>query len=349
MTLDPRQRCFYTPQLSALARPAAISLALFTVACSTPAGPVLEAVEPTTTSTTNAPRTSTTQAVSTTSSIADPFLAQWTLLETGRSVPVVPQGTQEFAELLTFIERSIRGSDEVVVPAADLGHGEQIMIRALTRRIDTAEVLAALPDDIRPAIEAHLRARSELGRLHTAAPLETLPAWRIIDPAPKEDLLRFYQSAGEANGIDWQILAAINLVETGIGRIDGLSTAGARGPMQFLPTTWDEVAEGGDIDDPEDAIGGAARYLVRRGALDDISRGLWGYNNSDHYVNAVLEYAALMIEDPAVFDGLYHWEIYVGTTEGTLWLPSGSAFDEPTTPAEYLAENPWSRTQGEQT
>ena len=60
----------------------------------------------------------------------------------------------------------------------------------------------------------------------------------------------------------------MNLVETGMGRIDGISVANAQGPMQFLPTTWAEAGIGqGNIRDPHDAIQAAARYLVRRGGL----------------------------------------------------------------------------------
>jgi hypothetical protein len=129
-----------------------------------------------------------------------------------------------------------------------------------------------------------------------------------------------------------------------MGRIDGLSTAGAQGPMQFLPTTWEEVANGGDIDDPHDAIQGAARYLVQRGGLDDIRKGLWGYNNSDYYVDAVLTYAEMFADDPTTLRAVYHWEIYVGSTEGTLWLPVGFIADDGLTGAEYLADNPWAMT-----
>jgi hypothetical protein len=94
--------------------------------------------------------------------------------------------------------------------------------------------------------------------------------------------------------------------------------------MQFLPTTWAERGIGkGDIRDPHDAIQAAARYLVRRGGLQDIRKGLWGYNNSDHYGRAVLHYASLIEEDPRAYLGLYHWEIHFGTAAGDLWLPVG--------------------------
>ena len=64
----------------------------------------------------------------------------------------------------------------------------------------------------------------------------TLPAWRIVRPAPADELLDAYRDAEAEFGIPWRYLAAINLVETGLGRIRGTSIAGAQGPMQFMPS-----------------------------------------------------------------------------------------------------------------
>ena len=117
---------------------------------------------------------------------------------------------------------------------------------------------------------------------------DTLPAWRIVAPAPAEDLLRYYKRGERAFGIGWEYLAAINLVETGMGRIRGTSVAGAQGPMQFLPTTWARWGRG-DIQDPADSIMAAARYLAHDGGarparLDD---ALFRYNNDTRYVRGV--------------------------------------------------------------
>ena len=137
----------------------------------------------------------------------------------------------------------------------------------------------------------------------------------------------------------------MNLVETGMGRIDGVSVANAQGPMQFLPTTWAEPGIGaGSIRDPHDAIQAAARYLVRRGGLQDIRRGLWGYNNSDYYGRAVLLYASLMREDPAAYTGLYHWEIHFNAAAGDLWLPVGYNQPQRISVQEYLQTNPACRS-----
>jgi hypothetical protein len=172
-----------------------------------------------------------------------------------------------------------------------------------------------------------------------------VPAWRIIRPEPAEHLLRYYREAAAATGIPWQVLAAVNLVESGMGRIDGVSVADAHGPMQFLPSTWAEpgIGRGGDIRDPRTAIHAAARYLVRRGGLKDIRRGLWGYNNSDNYGRGVLEYAALLRDDPAAYRGLYHWEIHYAAAGGDLWLPLGYRQARPIPVSLFLRQMPAAR------
>ena len=229
-----------------------------------------------------------------------------------------------------------------------LGHTEQLIVRTLLRQPTWHEdFLEALPADYARIAELHLEARTELGLLHSGAnPSERVPGWRIVDPEPLDVLVSHYQRAAEETGIEWEILAGINLIETVMGRIDGVSSAGALGPMQFLPTTWPEVSQGGDVLDPADAIPGAARYLVQRGGLDDIRAGLWGYNNNDHYGNAVLAYAEMLQFDERALRGFYNWEVYVGSAEGTLWLPVGYDEPEPRSAAGYLTENPWASTLG---
>ena len=103
----------------------------------------------------------------------------------------------------------------------------------------------------------------------------------------------------------WQYLAAINLVETGMGRIRGTSVAGAQGPMQFMPATWAAYGEG-DINDPRDADPRPpARYLAANGAPGDMAGALWNYNHSDRYVRAVQRYADLIAEHPGAFAGFH--------------------------------------------
>jgi len=258
----------------------------------------------------------------------------------GRVVPNTPSTPSEAVDRFIAVERLLRNDETDPTSYPDLGHEQQVIVRTIARNPAWHdEILSELPLEFRRIAELHLKARAQLGELHTAPPLESIPAWEIVDPEPMSELV------AHSTGIEWEILAAINLIETGMGRIDGLSSAGAQGPMQFLPSTWDEVSEGGDINSPRDAIGGAARYLLRRGANDDIRQGLWGYNNSDSYVNAVLAYAELLRLDDRALRGLYNWEIYVGTVAGTLWLPVGFRTDVPLDAATYQRGNPWASTR----
>lgn len=193
---------------------------------------------------------------------------------------------------------------------------------------DTA-VLAALPAALHGRATSHAAARRELRTLG-GAPRTTLPAWRIVAPVPLADLQPIYEEAGAAFGIPWTFLAAINLVETGIGRIRGTSEAGAQGPMQFLPATWAAYGAGGDINDPRDAIFAAARLLKADGGTPaDMAGALYHYNHSDHYVRAITHYAELIAEHPLELRAIYHWGVYYRTVNGDVYLPVGY---EQTTP-----------------
>ena len=108
-----------------------------------------------------------------------------------------------------------------------------------------------------------------------------------------------WQAAGDRYGIPWEVLGAINKVETNFGSNLGPSAAGAVGWMQFMPATWarwgiDANGDGvADPDNPTDAIFSAARYLVGCGGQFDIARGVYCYNHSQSYVSEVLGLAAL--------------------------------------------------------
>jgi murein DD-endopeptidase MepM/ murein hydrolase activator NlpD len=114
-----------------------------------------------------------------------------------------------------------------------------------------------------------------------------------------DQLLGIWQRAGAAYGIQWQVLAAINKVESDFGRNMGPSSAGAIGWMQFMPSTWlrwGTDANGDGVADPwnaEDAIFSAARYLAASGGQTDISRAIFSYNHAQWYVNEVLRDAQL--------------------------------------------------------
>jgi cell wall-associated NlpC family hydrolase len=108
-----------------------------------------------------------------------------------------------------------------------------------------------------------------------------------------------WQAAGNRYGIPWEVLGAINKVETNFGSNLGPSSAGAVGWMQFMPSTWarwgiDANGDGvADPDNPTDAIFSAARYLAGCGGQFDITRAVYCYNHSRSYVSEVLGLAAL--------------------------------------------------------
>ncbi|HEX7524840.1 MAG TPA: lytic transglycosylase domain-containing protein, partial [Gaiellaceae bacterium] len=112
-------------------------------------------------------------------------------------------------------------------------------------------------------------------------------------------LLGIWQRAGSTYGIPWQVLAAINKVESNFGRNMGPSSAGAIGWMQFMPDTWlrwGTDANGDGVADPwnpDDAILSAARYLAAAGGATDLYRSVYAYNHADWYVTEVLDLANL--------------------------------------------------------
>jgi hypothetical protein len=251
--------------------------------------------------------------------------------------------------LLSGIELAIRNPDVSAEAIPSLAHQQQVIYRVLSHRSVLADqVRSKLDDRWRWVFDQHISARRSFLAMHRGPASSRLPAWRIQTPAPSVQLLKAYRSASAATGIDWEVLAAVNLVETGMGRIDGISVANAQGPMQFLPTTWTEpgIGRGGDIRDPWDAIHAAARYLVRRGGLQNIRKGLWGYNNSDNYGKAVVHYADLLKRDPLAYRGLYHWQIHYASSAGDLWLHEGYNQPQPTDVLQYLRQNPHSRPAG---
>ncbi len=117
-----------------------------------------------------------------------------------------------------------------------------------------------------------------------------------IRPITKKQYIRLYRASAKKYGFgkDWYILAAVGKVETNHGENMGPSSAGAMGPMQFMPSTWKTSGVDGNGDgvanvmDPRDAIPAAARYLKAGGAPEDWYAALFSYNHADWYVKKVL-------------------------------------------------------------
>jgi murein DD-endopeptidase MepM/ murein hydrolase activator NlpD len=151
--------------------------------------------------------------------------------------------------------------------------------------------------------------RKRVVRLPRAAPKATDPFFSLAMPgaAPigvpdffidrfriPPFLLPIYQAAGIQYGVRWELLAAINEIETDYGRNLAVSSAGARGWMQFIPSSWKRYGVDGNADgvkdpyNPVDAIFSAARYLRAAGVDKDVRGAIFAYNHADWYVDSVL-------------------------------------------------------------
>ena len=217
---------------------------------------------------------------------------------------------------------------------------QQTAYRALGRHPEwDAIARPRIPPSLLEIYDRNVDARRQLTAMSKRAK-DTVPAWRIVPPAPPEELMGYYREAESAFGVGWNYLAAINLIETAFGRVAGVSTAGAQGPMQFMPSTFAAYGEGGDILSPRDSIMAAGRYLAATGFAYDRDHALYRYNNSNQYVRAVSDYAAVLTSDPAAFAGYYRWDVYYNTTAGDVLLPIGYSATSPSPVADYLAIHP---------
>jgi membrane-bound lytic murein transglycosylase B len=182
--------------------------------------------------------------------------------------------------------------------------GRPRLARATNRRLPRP--LAAEARDLVAARRALVRLTPPMRRRR----------FRTGRPLPADRLLRYYKEAERRFGVSRRVLAAVNLVETGFNRLRNRSTSGARGPMQFLPATWRAYGMGGDVDDPHDAILGAANYLHASGAPGSYRRALYSYNPSRLYVDAVLRYASAIRRSFRTYYVLHGWEVFVRTSSG---------------------------------
>jgi membrane-bound lytic murein transglycosylase B len=173
-------------------------------------------------------------------------------------------------------------------------------------------VLAQLPPRLARDVRDDVTARVELARL---TPPHPLSAFRVGPARPALELKRFYAEAQRRSGVPWQVLAAINFVESDFGRLRNESVAGARGPMQFMPSTWAAYGRG-NVHDPRQAILAAGRLLRAAGAPRDLRRALYRYNPSRAYADAILRYTRRIVRDADAYLAYYARRLIVRTPRG---------------------------------
>jgi membrane-bound lytic murein transglycosylase B len=195
---------------------------------------------------------------------------------------------------------------------------QQLTERRLTRDPALGErVLARLPHALARDVRDDVLAHRELARLTPPLPLS---AFRVGAALPPAALLGLYRQAQRRSGVDWEVLAAVNYVESDFGRMRETSVAGAQGPMQFMPSTWAAYGRG-DVHDPRDSILAAGRFLRAAGWPDE-RRALYRDNPSWAYVDAVGRYAGRMRRDPSALRAYWARQVIVRTPSGDRRLTS---------------------------
>jgi membrane-bound lytic murein transglycosylase B len=180
------------------------------------------------------------------------------------------------------------------------------VIRAIARDAKEAAAVARLA----PGERDDLAVRRDLNRLSAASPPQV--GGVSVGPARHAaKLLSFYREAQGRFGIRWELLAAINFVESDFGRARTTARADAQGPMQFEPATWRRYGMGGNVYDAHDAVLAAANLLAANGGRTDERAALGHYNLSPLYWDAVLHLAHRMAAVPTAFREYYAWKLYV--------------------------------------
>lgn len=174
-------------------------------------------------------------------------------------------------------------------------------------------VLPLLPSGLQSSVQ------DSISMLHSIYVLAGIDQYYLVNPhfthpyadaKPLAMLRSYYLEAQQTYGVDASYLAAINYIESNFGRVNGPSSAGALGPMQFEPGTWREYGNGGNVMDPHDAILAAARYLAANGAPYDMRNAIFHYNLDFDYVDAVETLAHAFRTNPAWLDRVYYWNTF---------------------------------------
>jgi membrane-bound lytic murein transglycosylase B len=234
----------------------------------------------------------------------------------------LPRTPERLAAALTTTTRRLRQAVQrwdTAAPAPRdvtylaLHHQRLLRLMAARRGLGDA-TLGRLPPDVRGEARDTVLGRRWLAAIPRSP--GRAPPVRVAAAAPAAALRRAYADAQHRFGVGWSVLASVNFVESAFGRVRSASEAGARGPMQFLPSTWREYGMGGDIDDPRDAILAAANDLRHAGAPRRLDRALFAYNHSTSYVRAIRRFARRMRVDERAFRAYYAWQVFACTPAG---------------------------------
>jgi Transglycosylase SLT domain len=207
--------------------------------------------------------------------------------------------------------RRLRADERVLQTATgarfvSVARDRQLLIRVIAADRSRAAAVAMLA----PGERDDLAARRDLDKLSAESPPQV--GGVSVGPSPPAGVLHsFYREAQQRFGIRWQLLAAINFVESDFGRARTTARADAQGPMQFEPATWRRYGMGGRVDSPRDAILAAANLLKADGGRANERAALLHYNLSPLYGDAVLHLADRMATVPTAFREYYDWKLYL--------------------------------------
>lgn len=219
-------------------------------------------------------------------------------------MPATPPSIPALVSRLQADERALRSATGSTFVAA--ARDRQVLIRTLGRE----PLRAAAVVKIAPRERDDLAARLDLERLSAQSPPQ-VGGVRVGPALDAGRLLSFYMEAQRRFGIRWQLLAAINFVESDFGRARTTARADAQGPMQFEPATWTRYGLGGDVYSPHDSVLAAANLLAANGGRTDERAALTHYNRSPLYRDAVLHLAHRIATVPTAFREYYAWKLYL--------------------------------------
>src|SRR5262249_11147491 len=235
----------------------------------------------------------------------------------------IPRNPAELARALVSTEAELaravdawrtsgesRPPDEVTLIAL---YDQRIELLLAQRPGLASSTLQRVPPNVAAVMRTNLIAKRELWRLTPRTHRRRFRTGPALAPAR---LVRYYREGQRRFGVPWNLLAAVNFVESAFNKLRSESATGAQGPMQFMPGTWRAYGLGGDVHDPHDAILGAANYLHANGAPRNLRRALFRYNPSPLYVDAVLRYAARIRGDHRALYEYYARQVYVRTPSG---------------------------------